>query len=76
MRTPPITAVTHKLKSIRKHYIDLTLPPPPKEDEEAFVLRFPGTNGMYPVEMRPGDLQQAINCLQKAINDVTGGHHQ
>lgn len=66
--------VKHVHKTVRRHFIDLALPPRPEQDEEAFVLRFPTSYGVDLVDLRPADLQQLVNCLQKAINDVTGGH--
>ncbi len=66
-------AVTHTVKSVRKHHIDIKLPPPPKDDQESFVLHFPGTNGMYPVEMHPQDFQQFVAVVRQVRQQVMGG---
>lgn len=37
--------VTHTLKSVRKHHIDIKLPATPRLDEEAFVITINGLSG-------------------------------
>jgi hypothetical protein len=72
LTNPQDSVVTHTLKSVRHHRIDFRLPTPPTFEEEAFVI---ATNqGHGEIAMRPRDFQQFIACLQKSLNDVTGGH--
>lgn len=62
--------VTHRVTSVRRHYIDVSLPRPPLGDEEAFIVR----SGDAELVFRPADFAQFVRCLVEARDRVTGGH--
>lgn len=61
-------AVVHTLKSVRKHHIDIKLPPPAAENEHAMVLNLPG----YSREFTYRDFEQLVGVLVQARNDIMG----
>jgi hypothetical protein len=71
----PQDTVTHRIKSVRRHYIDVATPPPPPPDSEAFVIRVSPrrSNGEAELALTPADFVQYINCLLETKNRVMGG---
>ena len=65
-------AVTHTLKSVRHHRIDVSIPPPPSEDQESFVITTPGMRTLGEIRLRPQDFQQFIAVLEDARRRIMG----
>lgn len=66
-------AVTHTVKSVRHHHIELSLPGIPKDDEEAFVITSPGMRTLGELRLRPQDFQQLVCCLVSSRDQIIGG---
>lgn len=61
--------VTHTLKSVKRHHIDLMLPDPPASDAEAVVLSFEGDDEIV---LSPGNFHQLLCVLNDSWTQITG----
>lgn len=72
MRQPRHEAVTHRIKSVRHHRINFSIPTTPAEDEEAFVIVVPDMRSTGEIRLRPQDFQQFIACLVNTRDRIMG----